>query len=99
MNVGPLVYVGKMDIVELVFALLGGAIAGAGVVYAVLQRKLSALAAERAATGAELKALGHQFHQVQSERDGARAELDRVKVEQAAAFATLKAERRAADDK
>lgn len=88
-----------MDFVEVAFALLAGALAGAGIVYAIFQRRLAQVFADRATATAEHRAALARAHELGHERDAARAEADRVRVEHASAFATLGAERTAAADK
>ncbi len=76
-----------------------GAIAGAGGTFAWLQRKLAQASADRAAATAEQRAAVARSHELAKERDAARVELDRLRLEHASAFATLDAERKAADQK
>jgi DNA recombination protein RmuC len=88
-----------MELIEIACALLAGAVVGAAIVYAVFQRRLARAGAERATSLAEQRAAVARAQELTSERDRARFELDRLKVEHAKSFATLDAERRAADDK
>ncbi|MBK7858318.1 MAG: DNA recombination protein RmuC [Archangiaceae bacterium] len=84
-----------MDMVEVACAFLAGGVAGAGIAFAWLQRRLAGQAAERAAHAAEARAAALRAHELISERDAARTQLSRLEVEHAQAFATLEAERRA----
>jgi DNA recombination protein RmuC len=87
-----------MTFSDVAFAAVG-AIVGAGGTYAWLQRRLAQVGSERATAAAEQRAAVARAHELLKERDGARVELDRLKLEHASAFATLDAERRAADQK
>ena len=87
-----------MNITDVAFAALG-ALAGAGGSYAWLQRRLAQASADRAATTAEHRAAVARAHELSKERDEARAEHGRMKVEHATAFATLDAERRGMNER
>jgi DNA recombination protein RmuC len=81
-----------------VFA-LAGCVLGAGAAWAWFQKKLSAVSEGQVRAVTEQRAAVARAHELTTERDALRKALDTLKVEHASAFATLEAERRAADDK
>ncbi len=102
MNVGPLVYVGSMHFSDVAFGLAGaiaGMLAGAGLTFALVQRRLQLAASDRAAALAEQRAAVARAHELVAERDQARTEASTLKTEHAAGLARLQAERRAADER
>ncbi|MBL8955571.1 MAG: DNA recombination protein RmuC [Myxococcaceae bacterium] len=91
-----------MNFANVALALAGaiaGMLAGAGVVFALMQKRLQQAASDRAAALAEQRAAVARAHELVAERDAARQEASSIKLEHAANLARLQAERHAADER